>query len=413
MTFGRLIRDIRAHQDVLVITFSVLVVLYEGLFETLPMNLSLIYLATVFIKYAITGYKKSLELTLSVAIIALFLTPSFLSVVTADGGFLTFLAFTQLFASAFLHGAELFSRRKENSSKLRYPFRTMTWLALLAIMVFGWHLRLDLDSPINAVLFFATFAASLVVFERSIFSLSKTRVWLVILFYWLLILYYSAFFWSGFGRLIISAYFLMPLLIANQHRDIGVRVWHFVLVIPFVLVGFFMMRFGTTDLTRLMEDSWSSHLLLTSEMAETLHTRQAAGLSEYLNQYLLLFLQWVPRDFWPDKPVGVGLSFVDDWIGRKGYGAGHSIALGYIGETMWYLNSWYPLGLILIFLTLLALRALAFSIDRNGYVLFAFLDSFLPSFFWGGMATYGSRVWFFFLPAVATIYLLRIRFSVR
>lgn len=390
-----------------------MVLIYEGLIGTTPKEIGLIYLSIIFVKYAVTGYQKSLEFSVAVALIALFFTPTLLSVVASDGSFLKFLAFSQLFASALTFGARRFSRRSPQKEKLSQPFKVKTWFALLAVMVFGWHLRLDLNSPVNAILFFATFAASLVIFEKSIFELSTFRIRLIILGYWIILLYYVFFFWSGFGRLVISAYFLMPLLIANQHRDIGARVWHLVFILPFVLVGAYMFRYGTSELTWLLEDSWSSHLTLTQEMTETLSTRHAPGLGEYLNQYMLLFFQWLPRSIWPSKPIGVGLTFVDDWIGRAGFDAGHSVALGYIGETMWYLGPWFLIGLAIIFLTLLSLRALAYTIDRNGYVLFAMLDSFLPSFFWGGMATYGSRFWFFFLPAVATLYLLRIRFRQR
>ncbi len=43
-------------------------------------------------------------------------------------------------------------------------------------------------------------------------------------------------------------------------------------------------------------------------------------------------MNWFPRDLWQEKPVGIGYYFVDEWIGRTGYGEGYNISLGFIGE---------------------------------------------------------------------------------
>lgn len=404
-------RVLRVGQGLVTAASSAIVVIYASVSGPIPDVLAYVYISILLLKYATTGYVRSFELALSVSLIALFVVPTALSVVFSEAEFVPFLAVTQLFASGLQTSSNILNRSIGGARRLDKDFQWVLWLGLLTIVVIGWNIRLGLDSIANVIVFFAPFAASLVVVERSIDRLSTKMLYGILFVYLLLVFYYAMYFWSGFGRLVISAYVLVPILLINQHRDIGLRVWHIAILTPFVLVGAFLIRFQEKGYSRLMEDSWVSHLTLTHEMSETLTYRRPPGFGDYLEQYLLLFFQWVPRSIWPTKPVGVGLSFVDDWIGRQGFDAGHSVALGYIGETIWYLGPWFFVGIIVIFVTILFLRYIAAFLASGSYVLLSTVDGFMPSFFWGGMASYGARFWFFFIPGLLTIFLFRLRFK--
>jgi len=409
MKIRRALSYIRDHQNFLAISTSLVVVSFNVFSIAVPNYVNGVYVAIIFSKYFFTGYLKSFELSLAVSMLALFAIPAGLSVFGSEGQYVVLLAVAYIFTEVLRAVSNRMNRRLSHHTPRNKKFNLFLWAFLIAIVVVGWQFRFGLGSTINVFIFFLPFAASLVVMERSIDTISIAKIYLLAAAYFILILYYSMFFWSGFGRLVISAYIMIPILIINQHRDIGIRAWQLTLIIPSALVGAFVLRFQESDLQRLMEDSWVSHLTLTREMLDTLGSREPAGFSGYIDQYLLLFLQWVPRSIWPTKPVGVGLTFVDDWIGREGFDIGHSVALGFMGEALWYLGSSFVFGLVFIFFTIILLRFFAGVLDRGGYTLVAVVDSFLPSFFWGGMGTYGSRFWFFFLPMLFTMYLLRFR----
>ena len=331
MKIRRALSYIRDHQNFLAISTSLVVVSFNVFSIAVPNYVNGVYVAIIFSKYFFTGYLKSFELSLAVSMLALFAIPAGLSVFGSEGQYVVLLAVAYIFTEVLRAVSNRMNRRLSHHTPRNKKFNLFLWAFLIAIVVVGWQFRFGLGSTINVFIFFLPFAASLVVMERSIDTISIAKIYLLAAAYFILILYYSMFFWSGFGRLVISAYIMIPILIINQHRDIGIRAWQLTLIIPSALVGAFVLRFQESDLQRLMEDSWVSHLTLTREMLDTLGSREPAGFSGYIDQYLLLFLQWVPRSIWPTKPVGVGLTFVDDWIGREGFDIGHSVALGFMG----------------------------------------------------------------------------------
>lgn len=127
------------------------------------------------------------------------------------------------------------------------------------------------------------------------------------------------------------------------------------------------------------------------------------GFSAWFDQWLLLMGNWVPRDLWLDKPIGLGYAAVDDWIGREGFSDGYSISLGFIGEQYYLLGELYWLGIILAFATLVVLRDVVRKVSRGYVAPLIMFDVNLMSYVWGGGATFGSRLFFFLIPTILFI----------
>jgi hypothetical protein len=118
---------------------------------------------------------------------------------------------------------------------------------------------------------------------------------------------------------------------------------------------------------------------------------------------LLLFFNWVPRDFWPDKPIGLGWASVDEWYDRSLYSPGFTVSLGMYGEQIYLLGSYFLVGIAIVLLTLLAVRSAIAFIARGSYAPLVAYDVSLISYIWGGGALMGTRVWFAVLPMLAVV----------
>ncbi len=302
-----------------------------------------------------------------------------------------------------------YSRRKKSrvvrseQQKTVSSIEKLIWLGFIGLTIISCFLESDEGSVVSTVLFVVPYALSLVFLERIVSRTKVSTTLLLLSVYVLVVAIYLAYSWDGFGRLLIAAYLLAPLLVANGIRDIGVRSWQAVILAPVLMVVSYYSRFKDLELKQVANDSSTSHLELTWEMLATLSRRTPAGFEAFVDQWLLIFLQWVPRSLWESKPIGLGSLFVDQWMGRTGFSDGHSIAIGFIGEQLWLLGHLAIVGGAIYFITLLVLRKFVVKLSVGHIAPVAVFDALLSTYLWGGGASFGARAWFFIIPMVVVI----------
>ncbi|WP_141638635.1 hypothetical protein [Halomonas sp. KM-1] len=229
---------------------------------------------------------------------------------------------------------------------------------------------------------------------------SHKKVLVLTSFIYLLLLYDFFMVWNGFGRLLFLIYLILPVLVLYHYRRISLSMWQFHILIPFgMLIGIYiraqdgfrlaLMNFGG--------GSVGHHLELMKDISLSLNSSEAR-ISELFGQFSLYFLNWFPRDIWQEKPVGISFWFVDEFIGREGYGDVYNVSLGLWGEHMYLLPGFWPVsGLFLILLTGLMIKIVYVCSFRSAVAVIVF-QAYLLTLFWGGMGSFGSRVWWMLLP---------------
>lgn len=248
-------------------------------------------------------------------------------------------------------------------------------------------------------IFPAAFAISAIFFDRITrdTSISRKELLFFLVCYLLLLTFYWIFIWSGFGRILVGTYFLIPALILFKNGHIKITKLMVMTITPLLLVLSTDLRLGFYSIKQFAGDSASHHLDIMNDLYRSnfLHIKDYGAL---LEQAQLLFLNWFPRSSWPEKPRGIGQFFVDEYIGRDGFSEGFSVSLGFWGEHM-YLNSgaWIVSGFCVVFVLILSTRFFIRNLSEST-MFCILLYSNLISLFWGGMATFGSRAWWFIIP---------------
>lgn len=285
------------------------------------------------------------------------------------------------------------------------PYGAATNLIMVAVLP-GTGLLLQVIG-FNELFFHASWAISLIHLER-LHAATQSKVMRLggVAIVVAAVLIYSVTFWSGYGRLILSTFALAPVLLTVHYRTFRLPMLAFAgFAASLVFLGR-IIRFGVGDgIAGLADDSGASPLTLTQGFwdAEGI----VAWNEPFWHQWALLFLNWFPRAWWHDKPVGINYTLVDALWGRMGLGEEHSTAVSFLGEQVFLHSYLWPastalLVLILVFLTWLIVK---FTMPYFSPVIV--FQSWMITFFWGGMATYGSRVWFSLVPMVIYLYVLR------
>jgi len=373
----------------------------------------MVVIAIITLPKMFKGYQQSLDLSLEAAYFYVILPPCLFNLFLGSGEYTIFLCLFYLWQEAFSRLGQRHQPLQKFETYKPAGFRKITlWIILLLIASTASAL-VPQDSEnfnfIGTFGFAVPYGLSLIFFEQAILCRRKVAVCLLLALQLIPVVIYVVFFWSGFGRLVIGSYAFMPLLIVNSRYDIGLRARHLALLAPGALAAAFLSRFKGSDFSRMTDDSGNSHLELTQEMLLSMHQRITPEFSEYFRQWSLMLLQWVPRDFWPSKPLGLGLSFVKDWWGDIGFAEGHSIAIGFLGEQFWYLNRLALAGLCFYLMTLVFIRRAITKYSGNSAAPLAAFDAFLPVYIWGGGASFGARIWFFVIPMIAALHILGAR----
>ena len=212
--------------------------------------------------------------------------------------------------------------------------------------------------------------------------------------------------WEGGGRIVQLSFALAAVLVAVQYRTIRLNGWILAFGIVFLsFVGRFV-RFGWSDgLAGLAEDSGASPITLTSYLWST--NDVAREVDTIYDQWTLLFANWVPRNLWPTKPLGIGSTFVDIVLGREGVDAEHNVAIGFFGEHLFYLPHAWILSAGLLVVTVVILRRGLWALCSPYRSVLIVFDVWLMTLFWGGMAAFAARVWFALLPLVVYVLVLK------
>lgn len=237
---------------------------------------------------------------------------------------------------------------------------------------------------------------------------SRPAIYAMIGIFFVAIVAYGYFYWGGGGRLIIAAYFLIPILICVNYTDLGLRYWHIFTISPVIFFIAQITRYSEIeDAGALFSGSASHHLELSQELLTNGAPSYGDPFTQFIEQFGLLFLNWVPRIWWEDKPIGLGTSSVDDWFGRTGYADTFSISLGMFGEHIYLLGGWFILGVIASTVALLLIRQGLQRIFPDRVTQLVVFDANLISYFWGGGGTFGTRFWFAIVPALFCIWIIK------
>lgn len=211
--------------------------------------------------------------------------------------------------------------------------------------------------------------------------------------------------WSGGGRILFGAIVSFPFLLLVQYRDFYFRLYHIIFAGPLLIGVGHIIRYGEVDFTRLHVGSVGTPVLNTIDLVKYFHSYEIKGVEAMMGQFSLFFLGWVPRSIWSSKPIGLGLTFVDDHLSREGASDEHSTAVGFIGELIWFLGPYFPIGLLVIVMTFYFTRRVLLKISFGSFAPVIMFDAFIPNYLWGGLASFGARVWFFVIPALFVIWL--------
>lgn len=256
----------------------------------------------------------------------------------------------------------------------------------------------------------APLSLSIIILEVMLLNRKKKIAYRALFSMAIVLFSHITFHWSGFGRLVVGAYILFIVLVISRYVDIGFRLWIVPLFLPVALFFAQASRYGSVDdLQTLIMGSAAHHLIVTSDARNFAYSGSAKGWGDFADQYSLIFLNWFPRSIWPEKPLGAGLTSVDIMYGRTGYPAGYTQSLGFLGEQYYLIGTSAFLGLFITIATLVILRRLIASQSNIFYSPLVAFDVSLISFFWGGMAIFGARVWFLMIPGLLLILLHRFR----
>lgn len=308
-----------------------------------------------------------------------------------------------IFYTLFLLAALILFRMQAVISTIKTKEQKFNWLipilCALTISLIGLHIW----PPI----FSGFYAIGLIFLERSCRnrSLSQRQLFFHASFFYFVLLYYMMFVWSGFGRLYFLTYLILPLLILFHYKIIKIRAWQLIFIAPFGLIYGTIIRGAETVQVDNFAGGSASHHLELMEMLRSSISNHVADLSKLIDQFVLYFLNWYPREIWSNKPIGIGSWFVDEYIGREGFSDLHSVSLGLWGEHI-YLNPdwWLITGTATIIISSLCAAVLYKVSFRTVAVLLMFQANLL-TLFWGGLASFGSRVWWMVLPAIMYIWI--------
>jgi hypothetical protein len=251
------------------------------------------------------------------------------------------------------------------------------------------------------------YAFSLVEFDKYCASRVLRRHVIVVLGWYVVSLaIYSLFAWSGYGRLILGAYLMLPVAIASHYGHLNLRPLYIYPALFLATVVATISRFGTYDgAESVTKDSGARHLAIMSDLAGQDYVAHEGAIWD---QFLLLVFNWVPRAIWPDKPLGLGYSFVDDYLGRTGFGDDYSVSMGLVGEHLYLNREYWFLSFLLTLAVIVSLRAAIRYAAKTSAAPVVGFDITLISLLWGGMATFGSRVWILVIPMLFYLYVTRL-----
>ncbi|MFJ0262155.1 hypothetical protein VXR69_05870 [Acinetobacter baumannii] len=207
---------------------------------------------------------------------------------------------------------------------------------------------------------------------------------------------FIAFIWDGFGRLILFAYVFLPIyiyLVRYNFPVLKISLFFNIVLMPLMS----LVRYGRLEFETMLTDSSVSAFFLLNEIYEKIKNNNlfSVDLSGFFNQFILLFISFIPRDLFPSKPIGFGRLYVEKEMNTYQYSDEHSIAATLFGDPLYYLGLWLwiPFSVFIIYILVYFYFYLK-KMKSNLDVVFLI---FIPTLVWGGMASFSSRFLFLFL----------------
>ncbi|MFS0739848.1 hypothetical protein ABC365_04445 [Brevundimonas sp. 3P9-tot-E] len=222
------------------------------------------------------------------------------------------------------------------------------------------------------------------------------------------ILIYAIFYWSEFGRLVLAGSLLAPLLaVLNRYNLRIAKIPLLVLTGTGGLFGSLLRIEGATPSTIVMaalRDSAVSPLVTAQDFLNRLDQNAPIRWREWWDQVTLYFLGPFPRQWWPSKPYGFGFQYVIDNLESAYVLSGHSIAATFMGEHIYYLNSTLfffatIFAMILVIGAVRVTQSLGLFLGSGSYL----VAVYIPTFYWGGMASFSQRFIFGFCTALGVM----------
>lgn len=364
---------------------------------------SIIIIGTTLLRIFFSPRVSSLAYVFYIVIVYLYAIPSVGMLVDGEKDPLIFLCITVLGLDAFVRLSDKRNVISLNRVDRTRPSDMLIWLSMIVLSSVG-ALVVPGGQFAGLFAFVVPFSISLLYFERILPSLSNRKIYMFFLVYLIVVGIYISYYWSGFGRIVIGGFVLMPVLIADRYRDFGLRPWQASMLAPILLGAAHLSRYGDWASTRdLASGSSAHHLVLTMELLDRPVYEYFGGLSRFFDQYMLMFLNWFPREAWPDKPIGLGYASVDEWIGRVGYGDAYTISLGMYGEQLYLMGPYFIISWAAVLLTLIVIRNSVQYLSFGYVAPVVIFEVNLISYIWGGAGALGSRVWFFIIPPLLLI----------
>lgn len=225
------------------------------------------------------------------------------------------------------------------------------------------------------------------------------------------VIIYLILFWSGFGRVVIVGYLLVPLLLLHHYQYIKINLFYLIFLSPIALLLAQLTRYEEVDtIDKILIGSAGHHLIVTDDIIKMKILENSFNELDFsfFDQLSLLYFNWVPRIFWEAKPLGIGYISLFKMLDGPILDLDYSQSVGFVGENVLYFDKFFIFGVfvcwLILFITVKAFRLISFKYETLAIIFYVNL----LSYFWGGMATMGSRLWFMALPILILILLDKI-----
>ncbi len=372
------------------------------------LNLGLIYYfwTFYFLKINIFEETKGQKLIFLIILVMLYFIPSiglfyFYALDVIHIIFLTIVFFELLnkFSDNLIY-LNSYQKNDKTNLKIRY----ITYIFLISWSITGPFL-LGQSNTIAGILSHMVPSALSLIFLESILRSSKSlsNAILILFFHFIFVFIYLNNHWVGMGRIFLGFYLLAPIMIFLNVFNISIKNFLIIIAAP---VALFILQYSrymsTMDLESAAIGSAGYHLFLTDLIFVNEYDIGKNAIDAWLDELKLFFLIWFPRELWVTKPIGISMWSVDIMFDRSSFINGdiYSHSVGFIGEQKLILGDNYIFGLVLILIILIFLRKLIVYFSFGSNVPAIIFDLNLMSYFWGGMALFGSRLWFVLLPVI-------------
>lgn len=341
------------------------------------------------------------QLTLILIFIFLYLLPSIGIMIVYNQSVLLPLLFFCIFYILFNY---------DKTERLTYDHYNKN-LSILSFICFIFLVLSSLSAIFSTLASSIFYVTSLFFFEKMLRNrLSKNLAFMFLIFYIFSVLLYVTFFWGGYGRLVIIADLLIPLLLIHHYKYFKVNIRYLFLLSPIMLYVAQLTRYeDVVSIETFLIGSAGHHLILTDDIYKMKVIDRIIHLDfNFIDQYVLLFLNWFPRALWESKPLSIGYISVMSMVGPNLLGLNYSQSVGFVGENILYFGEFFFIGLIIAFLTLFIFSKILNYVSSDYSILQIVFYVNLFSYFWGGMAQMGSRLWFMLFPLIFLLLVDRI-----